>query len=83
MVDGFDGEEIHDVILFEFLFFIQQSNTIPVHQEKKERKKERSIDILVVTLILTIDENTVLFVSCLLRKHIDVETMSIYLMAFS
>jgi hypothetical protein len=28
------------------------------------------------------DENAVLYVSCLLRKHIDVETMSIYLMAF-
>jgi len=86
VVDGFNGEKkIHDVILFELFFLynkaIQCIRTSPT--KKKKRKKERSIDILVVTLILTIDENTVLFVSCLLRKHMDVETMSIYLMAFS
>lgn len=50
--------------------------------ESKERKYQRSIGILVVTSLLMNDENAVLFLSCLLHKHIDVQTMSIYTCIF-
>lgn len=55
---------------FLFLLLVRHPMTSTFSEE------ERSIDILVVASIVMTDENAVLFVSCLLRKYIDVDTMS-------